>query len=61
MSSGFFFLERERERERERLGVILDYLLMAISLSFWLFVMILDFFLFLEGGELSPINCVKLA
>ena len=40
----FFFFFFFFQRERERLGVILDYLLMAISLSFWLFVMILDFF-----------------
>ena len=61
-SSFFFFWERERERERERkrLGVILDYLLMAMGSSFWLFVVILDFFVF-GYGELSPINCVKLA
>ena len=50
MSSVCFFFS-EKERERKRLGVILGYLLMAMGSSFWLFVVILDFFCFWGVGN----------
>ena len=58
--SFFFFFPFFRERERE---IRCDLGLFVNGYKFEFLIICYDFgfFLFLEGGELSPINCVKLA